>query len=305
MDQVTDASLAVRPSRYFRAPPEAIIPMSPHPAPSESPIVRPPYRPPIGVPAERDTRWAAAVSVLLHVVLVAVMIVPLLIVHNAEDATRGAGGAGAAGGGGGGSRGGGSPYVREDLRYVHVAPPAPPVSPPKPAAVVPPVPVPMPPPKHVVTPPVTPPARLAPTAAAPESAHQNLALGPGAGAGAGTSGGAGAGPGAGGGTGTGVGTGRGSGVGPASGGGEGTIFPPSPEFMLLPELPIPGGLRGKTFVVHFEIDEQGRVTRIDVATGDSRYDRRLRDRFLQYRWRPAHRADGTAVAAGIDIPLGF
>ena len=281
--------------------------MTPYEAQREPPIARPPYRPPIGVPARRDTKWAGPISVLLHALLIALMIVPLVIVHNAEDATRGAGGAGAAGGGGGGSRGGArDPYVHEDLRYVRVAPPSPPPTPvPKPNALVPPVPTPKPPPKPVVKPEPVPP----PTAAAPEtkpdSTPSAVAAGtaPGAG-GAGTTGGPGAGPGTGGGTGTGTGPGRGAGIGPGTGGGEGTIFPPTAELMIIPELPVPGGLKGKTFIVHFEIDEQGRVARVDVDTGNSGYDRKLRDRYMQTKWRPAHRADGTPVAAGIDVPIG-
>ncbi len=287
--------------------------MTSYEAGNEPPIARPPYRPPVGVPERRDSKWAGAISLLLHALLVLLILLPILIVKNAEDATRGAGGAGAAGGGGDGSRGGArDPYVREDLRYVQVAPPPPPPPPPPPAPVqpnplVPPVATPIPPPKPVVSPPVVPP----PTAAAPEtkpdSTPVTLAAGnaPGAGNGAGTSGGPGAGPGTGGGTGTGMGTGRGSGVGPGNGGGEGTIFPPTAELLLIPELPVPGRLRGKTFTVHFEIDESGRVARVDVETGDSGYDHRLRERFMQYKWRPAHRADGTPVAAGVDVPLGL
>ncbi len=282
--------------------------MSPHPAPSEPPSARSPYRPPIGVPAERDSRWAGAISVLLHVLLIVLMIVPLAFVHDAPDATRGAGGAGAAGGGGGGSRGGGAPFMKEGLRFVQVSPPPPPPPPPAPT-IVPPVPVPKPPPpKPVVTPPpaVPPPTAEAPPAK-PDSAKVEVAQGPeqGPGNGAGASAGPGAGPGTGGGTGTGNGTGKGSGTGPGTGGGEGTIYPPTAELLLIPELPVPGALRGKTFIVHFEIDETGRVVRVDVDTGDSRYDRRLRDRFMQYKWRPAHRADGTPVAAGVDVPLGL
>ena len=282
--------------------------MSPHPAPSEPPSARPPYRPPIGVPAERDSRWAGAVSVLLHALLIALMIVPLAIVRDAPDASRGAGGAGAAGGGGGGSRGGGATFVKEGLRFVQVVPPPPP--PPPPAAVlVPPVPVPKPPPpKPVVAPPPTvPPPTVEAPPATPDSAKVEVAQGPapGPGNGAGASAGPGAGPGTGGGTGTGNGTGKGSATGPGTGGGEGTIYPPTAELLLIPELPVPGALRGKTFIVHFEIDETGRVARVDVDTGDSRYDRRLRDRFMQYKWRPAHRADGTPVAAGVDVPLGL
>jgi protein TonB len=283
--------------------------MTPYEAPNEPSVSRPPYRPPIGVPARRDTRWAGVISLLLHALLVAIMIAPLLIVHDAEDATRGAGGAGPAGGGGGGSRGGArDPFVHEDLRYVRVTPPPPPPPPPvaKPPAIVPPVPKPIPPPQPVVTPPPAP--VPPPTAEAPEPRPDSTPMTaagttPGAGNGAGMTTGPGAGPGTGGGTGTGTGPGRGSGVGPGNGGGEGTIFPPTAELMIIPELPVPGGLKGKTFVVHFEIDEQGRVARVDVATGNSGYDRKLRDRYMQTKWRPAHKADGTPVAAGIDVTI--
>jgi protein TonB len=288
---------------------EVGIDMSSHEAQNEQRVTRPPYRPPIGVPARRDSKWAGPISVALHLLLIVLMIVPLVAVHDAEDATRGAGGAGPAGGGGGGSRGARDPYLKEDLRFVHVAPPpAPPVVPPNPNALVPPVPTPIPPPKPVVTPPATVPP---PTAAAPETKPDTtpvtVAAGnaPGPGNGAGLTSGPGAGPGTGGGTGTGAGPGRGSGVGPGNGGGEGNIFPPTAELLLIPELPVPGSLRGKTFIVHFEIDETGRVARVDVDTGNSSYDRRLRDRFMQYKWRPAHRLDGTPVAAGVDVPLGL
>ena len=283
--------------------------MSSYEARSEQPVARPPYRPPVGVPEGRDSRWAGAIALLLHALLIALMILPILIVHNAEDATRGAGGAGAAGGGGGGSRGGArEPYVHEDLRFVHVAPPPPPaVVPVKPNPLIPPLPTPVTPPKPLVPAPAVPP----PTAVAPETKPDSTPVtvvagnAPAAGNGAGATGGPGAGPGTGGGTGTGMGAGRGSGVGPGTNGGEGTIFPPTAELLLIPELPVPGRLRGKTFTVHFEIDETGRVARVDIDTGDSGYDHRLRDRFMQYKWRPAHRADGTPVAAGVDVPLGL
>ena len=283
--------------------------MSPNPAHDEPTSARPPYRPPIGVPARRDSRWAGAVSILLHVLLIVLMIVPIAIAHDLPDATRGAGGAGAAGGGGGGRRGGAaSPYLKEDLRYVRVAPPPPPPPPPAPT-LVPPVPTPKPPPPKPapVPPPVVPPPTAAGPPAKPDSAQVQVAEGPapGPGNGAGATAGPGAGPGTGGGTGTGTGPGKGSGTGPGTGGGEGTIYPPTAELLLIPELPVPGSLRGKTFIVHFEIDETGRVARVDVDTGDSRYDKRLRDRFMQYKWRPAHRADGTPVAASIDVPLGL
>lgn len=284
--------------------------MASYQAPSEPSLPRPPYRPPVGLPSRRDSKWAGVISLCLHALLILLMLLPILLVKDAADATRGAGGAGPAGGGGGGSMGGArDPYVHEELRFVHVAPPPPP--PPavvtKPNPLVPPVPTPIPPKPVVVPPAAVPPPTAAAPDVKPDSTPVTVAAGnaPGPGNGAGVTAGPGAGPGTGGGTGTGTGTGRGSGVGPGNGGGEGNIFPPTAELLIIPELPVPGGLRGKTFVVHFEIDETGRVSRVDIDTGNSSYDRRLRDRFMQYKWRPAHLADGTPVAAGVDVPLGL
>ncbi len=116
-------------------------------------------------------------------------------------------------------------------------------------------------------------------------------------AGAGTDGTNGAGPGTGGGTGTGVGTGRGSASGPGTGGtAEGTIYPATPDFAVIPPLPVPKQLQGKTVELRFTVDANGRVVSFDFdPTGDSDYDRQLRERLGEYHFRPAHRADGTAV----------
>lgn len=110
--------------------------------------------------------------------------------------------------------------------------------------------------------------------------------------------GRGEGPGSGGGVGTGTGTGQGSGSGAGSGGGEGQIYPATPEFMVMPALPVPSKVRGKTIRLVFTIDAAGRITSLKFdSTGDSGYDRELRSRLLEYRFRAAHRADGTPVAS--------
>jgi protein TonB len=123
-----------------------------------------------------------------------------------------------------------------------------------------------------------------------------IAVGPGTGGGTGNDGTSGNGPGTGGGVGTGVGTGRGSGNGPGTGGGEGTIYPATPDFLLMPSLPVPKHVQGKTLVLRFSIDERGRILKVDFdSSGDGGYDRQLRQRFSEYRFRPAHKRDGTPV----------
>jgi hypothetical protein len=96
--------------------------------------------------------------------------------------------------------------------------------------------------------------------------------------------------------GTGAGTGRGSATGPGTGGGAGSIYPPTPDFLLIPPLPRPDKLKGKSIVVTFIIDATGKPQRIEFeSTGDGDYDRLLREKFSEFRFRPAHRADGTPV----------
>jgi outer membrane biosynthesis protein TonB len=158
----------------------------------------------------------------------------------------------------------------------------------------------VPPPKRVVEPPreeVKPTAVPQPTdiKASPTDVPQ-LALN---GAGTGDSGSSGgAGPGRGGGVGTGTGTGRGSANGPGRGGGEGEIYPATPDFLVMPALPVPSKVRGKTVRLVFQIDAGGKITGLQFdSTGDSGYDRELRERLMEYRFRPAHRADGTPVAS--------
>jgi hypothetical protein len=216
----------------------------------------------------------------------------VLTLEKAEIA-RGAGGAGPMGGGGGGRPGLGERHTQERIRYMRTVAPqpaAPVVRPPITPPVVkkPPVPVAK---RPVVEPRVSPTEEVAPPSTA---APTVIAVAPSAGTG--MDGSDGAGPGTGGGVGAGTGTGHGSGNGPGTGGGEGTIFPATPDFAVIPPLPVPKGLHGKTVQLRFTIDESGRVVKFDFdPTGDSGYDRELKSRLSEYHFRPAHRQDGTPV----------
>lgn len=258
------------------------------------PRTKPPYRPPIGVPAERPARWGLFVSLAVHALIVLLLIGGILTVEKAEIA-RGAGGAGPMGGGGGGRLGLAGRNTQERLKYMRVAAPQPsapvvhaPITPP--VVKKPPVPVekkPVVQPRVTSTEQATPPSTAAPTVIAVAPA-----------VGASTDGTDGAGPGTGGGTGAGNGPGRGSGNGPGTGGGEGTVYPATPDFAVIPPLPVPKGLHGKTVQLRFTIDASGRVVKFDFdPTGDSGYDRELKSRLSEYHFRPAHKQDGTPVSS--------
>ncbi len=257
-----------------------------------------PYRPPIGIPQGRESpRLGIVVSIALHVAIALLLLVPFAT-HVVTPILQGAGGPGPAGGGGGGRSGtGGARQTpsNENLRFIQVAPEAPPaarpiVPPPRP--VVPPKPVEIPRPA-----PAPPPEPRQDTSAATK-VEPTAAIAPasGTGSGSGTDGTTGAGPGSGGGTGTGVGTGRGSGVGPGTGGGSQANYPPTPEVMFLPPMPIPERVRGFRMIAEFEIDETGRVVSLKFTeTKDGGYNRKLRDVLRSIRFRPGSRPDGTPV----------
>ncbi|HEY9448931.1 MAG TPA: hypothetical protein VIQ60_04225, partial [Gemmatimonadaceae bacterium] len=85
-------------------------------------------------------------------------------------------------------------------------------------------------------------------------------------------------------------------TGPGTGGGAGSIYPATPDFLVMPALPVPAGVRGKTIQLVFKLDERGRILELKFdPTGDSGYDKELRARLMEYRFRPAHKADGTPV----------
>lgn len=254
----------------------------------------PPYRPPIGVPTERPARWGFLVSLGIHALIVFLLVGGMLAADQAQIA-RGAGGAGPAGGGGGGRPGLGARAAPERVKFMRLAAPQPAVPKTPLQRITPPVV--KKPPKPIEKPIVHP--TLAPTqeAAVPVAAAPTvIAIAPSVGAG--TDGTNGSGPGTGGGVGAGNGSGRGSGNGPGTGGGEGTVYPATPDFAVIPPLPVPKGLHGKTVQLRFTIDESGRVVKFDFdPTGDSGYDRELKSRLSEYHFRPAHKTDGTPVAS--------
>lgn len=110
---------------------------------------------------------------------------------------------------------------------------------------------------------------------------------------AGARGGTGSGGGVGSGSGTGVGPGRGPGL-----GGVGDYFPPTAHYAILPPLPKPAAVRGKSFKVHFWVDARGRVTKVEVSPEipDGAYRRKFLELMYEYTFAPARRADGTPVA---------
>jgi periplasmic protein TonB len=260
---------------------------------------RRPYRPPVGMPLRGEGRWGAPFSLALHVVLILLLITPLFARVIAPELFPG-GGLGPAGGGGGGRGGFGGwrrpePITPDKLRYMRLAPEPPPSETVEPAAEAVPV------PKEVTPPPQPdPPAPQAP----PEQSAPAAAPQPGTGGGTGNDGTSGTGPGTGGGVGSGVGTGTGSANGPGTGGGEGRDFLPTPDMLVLAPEPRPGRVRGKAVTITFSLNERGEILRIDFeSTGDRGYDRRLRERMNEMRFRPAVGPDGRPIAATFPVTV--
>lgn len=246
--------------------------------------------------AARGRRLGLALSVTFHVLLVALLLVPLrhdfqrVLDPGRRDGRR-------AGGGGGGGE-----------REAYISLPAP-VAAPRAAAVEvnppehtpPPVPVtPTPTPPVEIPPPVaeTPPAVAVEPSAAVAATGDSAA---GAGAGAGQGGGAGGG--VGGGIGPGVGPGTGAGVGDSGSGGQGRG--PRPRHQVLPPEGAPKELRGKLIRVLFAIDPTGRVRRVsfDPPISDGKYADRLKEAMLAYRYHPALGPDGAPVASSYEMTI--
>lgn len=247
-----------------------------------SPPKRRPYRAPMGLPGRhQDWRGSSAFAVAFHLLIAALVLSPIAVVSDVFEIPQGAGGFGPAGGGGGGTRGTGQ-IRAEAIKFVQPAPPPPPEQ----ARAKVEVPV-LPNPEVIVAP---------QPAVQPPQAVEILTAPVGVGGGTGTDGTAGSGSGSGGGVGTGVGTGRGSSVGPGTGGGGEANYPPTPIEMFLPPLPVPEKIRGHRLIVEFDVDEKGRVLSVVFnETNDRGYNRRLRDVFRAYRFRPGHRPDGTPI----------
>ena len=219
---------------------------------------------------------AAALSFLAHVTIA------ILVLWRGAALFEGGGGGGAGPRGGGG--GGGRPAVSwftlpsTSTPQAHDVPPAPAVS--VPTVAVPPtepVKIDVPTPNVVVAPPPPSPTPLP------------AALG----TGTGTAGGAGQGPGTGGGTGTGTGTGVGADSGAGSGGRTGDILHASPRWTIFP----PNGMPSGRFEVHFWVNADGIVTRVEVTPPikDADFRREFTKRMMGYLFHPATTRDGRRV----------
>jgi protein TonB len=237
---------------------------------------------------------ATVVSFALHFLLVWALLRPEAVTNtdpNLQVFETGGGGAGPRGGGGGGTRGTGG------VKYVQTAPPAA-VVPPQVQPVVPPIEPVIEMPKPVVPEPVVPQIelpKLATTDPKAEVKVQSPIVG--TGGGTGTDGSRGNGPGSGGGVGSGVGTGRGSGTGPGTGGGPGDHYPPFLIEMPVPPDP-PRKIRGDSVIAIFDVDEKGRVVDFKFTpTKDGDYNRKLRDMFRTFKFRPATTLDGVPMRA--------
>ena len=271
----------------------------PDPSGTHDPPMRGAYRVPIGMPVrDEGRRSGVVVSVLIHALIIALIIIPVFysttIIQKIE---QGAGGKGPAGGGGGGNSGGG---YHETLRFVRVAPepvPTPTKLPPVPPPVIPKVQQVIPPPQPQAQPVKAPEQSIAPVP---------LATTNGDGAGTGRDGTAGNGPGSGGGTGSGNGPGRGGGNGPGTGGGNQVNYPPQPIEFFLPPMPPPASVKGTHFIAEFDVDSTGRVLHFDFSeTRDGDYNRRIASVLRTMRFRPGTRPDGTPVRMKAQVGYEF
>jgi protein TonB len=275
----------------------------PHDDSTHDPPARPAYRVPVGLPLrDEGRRQGAIISVLVHAVIIALLLMPIVfsrtIINRIE---QGAGGAGPAGGGGGGQ--GGYAGSGDTIRFVRVTPqqvPTPVALPPipKPAEAV------IQPPVPQVTP-AAPPAVKAPEQAVAPAPVTTIA-GTGAGPGSGHDGTTGNGPGTGGGVGSGIGTGRGSGVGPGTGGGTQANYPPQPIEFFLPPMPPPKSVKGFQFTAEFDVDSTGKVLDVKFSeTRDGDYNRRLASVLHVMRFRPGTRPDGTPLRMKAQVVYEF
>ena len=259
--------------------------------------------PALGMPLERRRRrLATAVSFVVHFLIIWLLLRPEALTNLNPDlkiVEQGGGGPGPAGGGGGGTRGTGG------VKFIQVSPPPQAVTPPPVAPVLPPVVPVVEPPKPIVPEPVIPQVELPkPTAIDPKAEVKIESPIIGTGGGTGNDGTRGNGPGSGGGIGSGIGTGRGSGTGPGTGGGAGENYIPTLIEMPIPPQPVPKNVNGAKIIVNFDIDERGRILKIEFTpTKDGGYNRRLNDLFKTFRFRPAVTRDGVPIRAPFQIVI--
>jgi TonB family protein len=109
-------------------------------------------------------------------------------------------------------------------------------------------------------------------------------------------------------TGPGTETGTGRGDGGTSDEGLNRVTAPTPRGMILPPSDRPGKVKGMTVTVYVFVAASGAVvsdsTRIAPSTGDSRFDRRLRDDAAQWKFRPGMRG-GQPIASWFPYTITF
>ncbi len=240
-----------------------------------------------GLSRSRRSPTGPLVSLVLHLLLVV-----LVVRVGPELAFRApAGDLVSADQGGGGGGGGGRAVQMVALQAPRTAPP-PPLTPARPPAVV---------ESPAPEPPIPEPV-LAAVDTAPQQADSGEGRGTGSGTGEGTGRGSGSGSGAGAGSGSGVGAGRGPGT-----GGGGTARPPEPRQLILPPPDVPGGLRGTSIAVTFQVSADGRVLGVafNPEPPDRGFARKLEDVMRNYRFRPARSAEGLAVPGTTTVTLTF
>ncbi len=116
----------------------------------------------------------------------------------------------------------------------------------------------------------------------------------------GTGSGSGFGPGRGAGSGGGVGTGHGPGIGSGTGPGEGeggAVIAPEVRTVVYPFEQPPASIRGQQFRVRFWVDEQGRVTRVEIEPeiDDKSFREKLLKRMRQWTFYAARTVEGRRV----------
>jgi protein TonB len=258
--------------------------------------------PALGMPvSRRRRRLATAVSIALHFLFVWLLLRPEALTNldpNLKLMDHGNLGNGIAGGGGGGTRGSGG------VKFVQVAPPAQPVPPPQTAPVLPPI---EQVPKPVIPEPVIPQLELPKLATTDPKAELKVES-PiiGTGGGIGNDGTKGNGPGSGGGIGNGIGTGVGSGTGPGTGAGKLDYIECRNIEMPLFPLPPPANVKGFTLIANFDVDEKGKILKVDFTpTRNGDYNRRINDVLRTMRWKPATTLAGIPIRKTCQLTYNF
>jgi TonB family protein len=84
------------------------------------------------------------------------------------------------------------------------------------------------------------------------------------------------------------------------------MWPPSPMALMLPPK-APGSVRGQSVTVRLAVDSAGIVQAVELvpATGDSGFDKKLREIAKQWLFRPARDPSGRAIAAAFEAVFRF